>query len=535
MDFKMLLNNNITNIEKNFNFDEKKLHKNIFSLQHLFTEINCNLCDEKEIDPIEFKKDSFSNFVGELMYNNQKKLMSFLNYNQIKEIINDFSPSRARNLLDKSKLSNDEIIKLIEIFKAKKSLLSHKFFTNSDNIELLKKIENTGFLKEEEFIKSFKSYDYFYEKSNKHQTSSILYQNKNVKTETISNIIDNLYIIDDDLERFKSDLSSNIIDLENFVDYFFNDFKEKHIEKLIQNPNINEKIIKKLLNKKTFSLKFLKVKLSEEFVLENYKLLNLEDIVSINNFDESFHIKLLNKMDEKEREFYFGTTLFRKTKLNFSSYEKIMKEFNYKLDPYYVPNLILEDTSEKFLIKNLNIIDNNISKRKTEKNSENLNKELKNKYDFFKKVLINNNNREKIIEKNIDFIMDNDKLFSNLIYFQSIPTKILNDKIINNEKLVNSKLKDELIKKQNIFSNKIFEKIKGYDYGENVNILIANNKYFWLNKNNKEILSPTEHNINTREISNSTLVFISKIYTNNENIELQKTKKFILSDDISLN
>ena len=93
----------------------------------------------------------------------------------------------------------------------------------------------------------------------------------------------------------------------------------------------------------------------------------------------------------------------------------------------------------------------------------------------------------------------------------------------------------ELIKKQNIFSNKIFEKIKGYDYGENVNILIANNKYFWLNKNNKEILSPTEHNINTREISNDTLVFISKIYTNNENIELQKTKKFILSDDISLN
>lgn len=533
----MLINNDLKKIEEKNLKNINKILKNTLSLKKHFIELELEKTDEREYSNKEdFKKEALSSFIGNIMTKNPEYI-NRLSYDEIKDIINDFSPSRARTLIENNKkLTNNQIINLIEIFKAKKSLLTNRVFVNTDNIELLKKIENLGLLTEEQLIKNFKNYDYFYQKSNKNVTSKFLYENVNVKTSTINEIIDGLYINGNDLENFKTQLSKKIIDLENFVDYFYNDFKDNHIDFIIQNPSFNENILKKLLIKKEFSLKFLKLKLSEEFVLENYKLLNLEDIISVNNYNLDFHIKILNKMDENEKNTYFNNVLLRKTNFDFLSYEEIIKKFNFKLDSYNSQELILEDTSEKFLIKSLNKIENNIKKYLNENDDEKLNKVKEYKFNFLLKVLSINNNREKIIEKYIDYIIEYEQLFRVLIKNQNIPIKIINEKIINNEKFINAdRIKDIFIQKQNIFDNNIFEKIKNYNYGENVNILISDNKYFWINKNNKEITKPFENNINIYDISDETFLFISKVYTNNEQIEMTQTKKFILTDDICLN
>ncbi len=531
----MLIKNNIKNLEKifekNLNFDKKKLLKNnLFLLKH-FTEIEYENTKESDSNKEEIFKESFFNFISNII-NEQTEILEILNYEQIKYIINDFNPMRAGKLIEKSKKLNDnQIINLIENYKAKKSILSLDFFTKYENMNVLEKLEHI--LDTSEKFKKFKNYDYFYEKSDKKITIQFLLDNPYIKTEHIIDAIEKNYLDVNNIADIRKNLCKKIKDLDNFVDYFYKNFDSQDIDLILQNNSINEKIIKKLLVNYHVNLKFLKAKLSEEFVLEYFNFLNLEDIIGFNSFNVEFHIKLLNNMNDKEKIDYFNNVLIRKTNLKFNEYEEIIKKFNFKLDFYSMKKMILEDTSERFLIKNLNQIENNIKKYELENNIEKCNNEKIYKLNLFSEFLSSNNNRDKIIEKNINYIMENDVLLKNLVNYQLLPKKIL-IKIINNEERF-TKIKDIFIQNQNIFDKEIFNKIKTFKYKEDINIMILNNKYFWINKNNIEIKRPFENNINIYGITPQTLLFISKIYTNNEIFDLNKTKKFILENDIRLN
>lgn len=491
------------------NFKHKKENFNKQNVKNLIDLIKKNVSNFELLEEVNEQIIEYS------YINNNLELIKNIPFDFFLNNCHNFKPNIIIFYLENNDLSNEKIIKIVEKTKNKSVLIQfNKFFTETNNFELLKLLNQKNILTNKIIIEKYKdfplniSWDYIVENIEKYTI------NPHAKVHFLKEFYNTNSHCKDVINQNMNYIRSTIINIEDFY-WEFKDFI--NIQEMSKNPYLTENILKQIPE---INPKFVKIKLSEEYVMENYKRLNLEDIISINNYSEEFHIKFMEKLNEKEKKDYFTIVLVRKSNLNFISLNKIMKHFNIKIVSAEAIILVMFDTTDEFLNMQLNKFDINLKKE----NNDNLKiDELKS--NFMKKRLEKTNLSEEFIIKHYDYIKNNFYLLETLLKHQQVPEKLFFDLVqINNFKetkiyieKVNVEIYNYNMKlfftKQNIFTNNNFENLKKTFHHisneKNLNEWISQNNYF--NEKN------TTFNINNINSHNYSWVESSLISLNNIN------------------